>query len=123
MLKNIALQDFKTVPKPRQTRSDVWKQRPCVMNYRAFADELRLRFGKVPEGVEHIDLSIFIKMPETWSQKKKNEHKGRLHRQKPDIDNLLKAVMDALFINDAGIARIAAVKIWAPYDKIEISLY
>jgi len=29
------------VPKPRQTRSDKWKQRPCVMRYRAFADEVR----------------------------------------------------------------------------------
>jgi hypothetical protein len=43
MSKFVDIANLKPVPKPRQTRSDKWKQRPCVMAYRTFADELRLQ--------------------------------------------------------------------------------
>ena len=38
--------DITPVAKPRQTRSDVWKKRPCVVKYRQFADDLREAIGK-----------------------------------------------------------------------------
>ena len=32
--------------KPRMTRADKWKQRPCVVQYRTFKDTLRLECKK-----------------------------------------------------------------------------
>lgn len=115
--------DIKAVPKPRQTQSDKWKVRPCVANYRAFADELRRQFGPVPDQASSITVRFFIKMPDSWSKKKQTQQCGSLHQQAPDIDNLLKAVMDALFKQDKGIARIESEKIWDDKDQISITLY
>jgi len=38
--------------KPRQTRADVWKKRPCVMAYRAWADKLR---SMLPHDIGKLD--------------------------------------------------------------------
>ena len=114
--------DIKAVPKPRQTRSDKWKQRPCVVAYRTFADELRLKFGKVPEAANAIRVTFAIKVPDSWSRKRKAHTFDTAHQQKPDIDNLLKAVMDALLPEDKGIARIECQKFWSDVDRITISL-
>lgn len=123
MLKEVTITDLKAVPKPRQTKSDKWKQRPSVVAYRAFADGLRRQCGDVPSDVTELEVKFFIKMPDSWSQKKRNEHEGRGHRQTPDIDNLLKAVMDALFLRDAHIYKVSAIKMWATYDKISIGMF
>ncbi|MES0445055.1 MAG: RusA family crossover junction endodeoxyribonuclease, partial [Desulfobacterales bacterium] len=78
------------VPKPRQTRSDKWKQRPCVMRYRAFADEARALGITIEDGGSTVLFSI--PMPKTWSEKKKLRMDAEPHQQKPDIDNLLKSL-------------------------------
>ena len=113
--------DIKAVPKPRQTQSDRWRQRPCVLKYRAFADELRLKFGKVPDA-SSISVAFFIKTPDSWSKKKRELMANKFHQQKPDADNLLKAVVDALFSEDKGIAQIQCVKRWSDKDYILINL-
>jgi len=107
------------VPKCRQTRSDKWKKRPCVMRYRSFADEVRqLGITVNPCG----DLIIFyLPMPTSWSKQKKKDMDGTPHRQKPDIDNLLKALLDAVFYNDSHIYDIHPIKRWAYEGSICIS--
>lgn len=106
------------VAKPRQTRSDVWKKRPCVMRYRAFADRVRAAGIKIENGGSHI---IFVlPMPKSWSKKKKRETTGRAHQQVPDSDNLLKALLDSLFKNDSHIWDIRVTKVWGYGGKIII---
>ena len=106
------------VPKPRQTRADVWKRRPAVMRYRAFADEVRLHKVKL---IEYGESVIFhMPMPKSWSTKKKADHVGRPHRQKPDLDNICKALLDALFDEDSHIWNITVTKQWAYEGAIEI---
>lgn len=107
------------VPKPRQTRSDRFKQRPCVLRYRAFADELRLKCklkGYELDSIMNVD--FFLEMPKSWSEKKKQKMNGRPHRQRPDIDNLCKACMDALLKEDSAVYRIQASKYWAREGSI-----
>lgn len=105
-------------PKPRQTRADVWKKRDCVMRYRAFADECRLRGVKIPESGATV---IFrIPMPQSWSMKKRQKMNGMPHKQKPDIDNLLKSVFDAVHSSDAHIWDIRVIKLWATEGSIEV---
>ena len=106
------------VPKPRQTRSDRWKKRPAVIRYRAFADECRLRIKQPLDGATVV---FYLPMPKSWSKKKKAALVGQPHRQKPDLDNLMKALGDALYGDDSTIAAICLSKVWAVEGGIEIA--
>ena len=109
------------VAKPRQTRADKWKQRPCVMRYRAFADELRLKYKRTKnQDAGSFSVSFFLPMPDSWSDKKKEEMLGKPHKQKPDFDNLNKAVFDALFKDDSFVWRVLTEKRWATKGAIII---
>jgi len=106
------------VSKPRQTRADKWKKRPCVMRYRAFADEVRANEIEILScGTE---VTFFIPMPKSWSEKKKAEMSCKPHQQKPDIDNLLKALLDAVFKDDSHVYDIRARKVWSSTAGIEV---
>jgi len=102
--------DITPVAKPRQTRSDKWKQRPCVMRYRAFADEVRAAGIKIPESGAHI--FFIIPMPKSWSKHKKTMMDGRPHQAKKDVDNLLKSVLDAVYKDDSCVWDIRISKVW-----------
>ncbi|WP_460029401.1 RusA family crossover junction endodeoxyribonuclease [Mannheimia haemolytica] len=104
--------------KPRMTRADKWKKRDCVLRYRAFKDEVRLHNVSLPESGYHL---IFVMpMPQSWSKKKKAEMNGKPHQQKPDKDNLEKALLDALFEDDCRIWDGRVTKIWGEMGKIVV---
>lgn len=97
------------IGKPRQTRSDKWRARPCVIAYRAWADVARMMaFRK--------NRKLMLVHPTELTVKAYFES-GKVHRCGPhtvkaDLDNVCKAVMDALFLNDQLIYRIHAEKYW-----------
>ena len=43
-----------------------------------------------------VDMTFYMPIPSSWSQKKKDRMNGAVHRSKPDIDNLIKGVFDSL---------------------------
>ena len=45
---------------------------------------------------------------------------GDFHNQKPDIDNLIKAVLDALMAEDCRVHTVFARKFWAEEGGIVI---
>lgn len=114
--------NIKPVPKPRQTRSDVWKKRPCVIRYREFADQLRdnLKNNNIDPLVNgNISCLFILEMPKSWSDKKKKQYEGKPHESKPDIDNLIKSVLDALRQNDSKIHTIIVTKkVWGYSNSI-----
>jgi len=110
--------DITPVPKPRQTRSDKWKKRPCVMRYRAFADECRLKKVRISDCGDTI--TFHISMPKSWSKKKQEDMNHMPHQQKPDIDNLTKALLDAVLKEDCTVYDIRINKIWSYVGAIEI---
>jgi Holliday junction resolvase RusA-like endonuclease len=67
-------------------------------------------------------------MPLSWSKKKKALYAGQYHAQKPDADNVGKAVLDALtdcgaWVDDSQVASLPVIKRWAgqkPTTLIEI---
>lgn len=65
--------------KPRMTRADKWKQRPEVLRYRAFCDEVRLRGVSMPDAGSHV--TFVLPMPPSWSKKKRAELNGKPHHQ------------------------------------------
>lgn len=113
------------VAKPRQTRSDKWKERPCVARYREWADRARAAAGTVPSQAQHADILIYLPLPQSLSAKKRNSMAGTPHRVKPDIDNLIKSALDALLKRDQGIYEIRAKKFWEDENgpRVEITLY
>lgn len=111
--------------KPRMTRRDRWKLRPCVVRYREWCDRARLAAGEVPTADRVTDLSwvaCFRPAP-SWSQKRQLEAIGKPHRQAPDRDNIDKAVLDCLYPKgDQGIARGTIEKKWVWEPRIVITI-
>ena len=100
------------------TQRDKWKKRPCVLKYYAFKDECRLNNVEIPENGALIE--FYIPMPKSWSHKKKSKFALTPHRQRPDIDNLMKAIFDAVLIEDSHIWSVYALKFWAFEPRIVI---
>lgn len=70
-------------------------------------------------------IKFFIPMPKSWRKFKRDTMHFKLHKSKPDIDNLCKAFFDSLFIEDKTIAHFEAAKFWVdfPIGWIEISVF
>jgi Holliday junction resolvase RusA-like endonuclease len=99
------------------TRSDKWKKRPCVMRYRAFRDRVREMGMEIKAPCK---ITFYLPMPPSWSKKKCAAFNGQPHMNKPDIDNLIKSVFDAVFEDDAHIWSVAAEKFWSEKPMITI---
>jgi len=110
--------EIEPMGKPRMTQRDKWAKRPAVLRYRAFKDECRLKRVELPSGGAHV--TFVIPMPKSWSKKKRAEMNGKPHQQKPDLDNLAKALMDAVHDDDAGIWSMCLSKGWGESGPIKI---
>ena len=109
----------------RQTRADAWKNRPAVLRYRAFKDSIRVQAAPfyLPPNPLAVDIDFFIAMPESWSDKKKAAMDGCWHRQKPDIDNLWKAVTDTLWPDDDSCISCGTTrKMWSKKGGIIMTI-
>lgn len=86
------------------------------------AEAKRLQFSFPPQGAS---ISFFIPVPKTWNKWKKELMHFKLHQNKPDLSNLLKATEDALCLEDKFIANYASLtKYWVnfPIGWIEITV-
>ena len=111
--------DIELMGAPRMTQSDRWKKRPVVVRYHAFKDEFRRQCAekKWELGAALIG-HIYIKMPDSWSLKKKAAMLGSLHQQKIDADNAVKGIMDSFNADDSHVAIIDVAKVWAEESSL-----
>ena len=111
------------IGKPRMTQRDKWAKRDCVLRYYAFKDEVRLLM-KGAEGImlQPHKVTFVILMPKSWSNKKREEMRGKPHTQKPDVDNLCKAFNDAVLDDDSAVWSQWGEKIWGDKGKIELNV-
>lgn len=110
---------IKPVSKPRMTQRDRWAKRECVQRYWKFKDQVREAGLAITESCAHV---IFVlPMPKSWSKKKKHEMWNKPHQQKPDVDNLMKALLDAIFDDDAHIWDARVTKVWGHQGVIIIN--
>jgi len=110
--------------KPRMTQHDRWKKRPAVLRYHAFKDSLRVQLACHSfERATVLSWTAYISMPKSWSKKKKAELQGKPHLQKPDRDNIDKAIMDAILKEDKSIYFGTICKLWddGKGERIELS--
>lgn len=66
-------------------------------------------------GPVEVSIVAYFPMPISWSKKKRREHEGRWHTQKPDSDNLAKSVLDALrehWNDDCQVCWLTVRKRW-----------
>lgn len=106
--------------KVRQTQADKWKKRPCVVRYRAFADRCRELGMQLSDNVS---VTFYLEMPSSWSHRKRAEMDGKPHRSRPDLDNLVGGLMDAVLPEgDSHISMLSGLrKVWSRTPGIEIS--
>ena len=97
--------------KPRMTRADKWKKRQCVTKFFAFRDAIK-QSTIHNIALESFDIEFHIPMPKSWSKKKKELHNGTPHKQRPDLDNYIKAWCDSVFEEDSVVWRFKASKRW-----------
>lgn len=112
--------DITPVGKPRQTLCDRWGKRKVVLNYRAFADQVRLQRVVVPEAGALV--TFVLPMPASWPKAKRWKHIDGPHRQKPDLDNLVKALLDAIYGDDAVVYDLHARKVWGKRGQIIVEV-
>jgi Holliday junction resolvase RusA-like endonuclease len=107
--------------KPRMTQRDRWAKRQIVRDYFAFRDTVKQEIERLlalqnnddkNKSWEELDIGFFIPMPKSWSKKKRSEMAGTPHKQRPDLDNYIKGLLDALLEEDCKVWRVSARKIW-----------
>ena len=88
----------------------------------------RLAVNKPLTGAIRLKASFFMPIPKSWSQQKKRAAiAGKMaHATKPDIDNLLKAILDGMngiaYEDDKQIVEIIADKWYSDNPRTEIEL-
>lgn len=72
-------------------------------------------------GPVRVEIVATFAPPQSWSKRKVVDHLHRPHTQKPDRDNLEKAVLDGLnriaFADDAQVADGRTRKVWGPHAQ------
>lgn len=107
------------VGKPRMTRQDKWMKRPCVLRFRAYEDEMNRQANEIGFVMNPTALYIefHFKRPKSFTGIRAQMI---THKNKPDLDNLIKGVQDIFLKNDSSISEIHAKKIWSDTGKIII---
>lgn len=111
--------DVTPVPAPRMVQSDRWRKRPAVLRYFEYKDKLVEAWGDNPLP-EELHLEFVMPMSNSWSLKKKIRLDGEPHQQRPDVDNMIKAVMDSLSKEDSNIYYVEASKHWGIEGSVTI---
>lgn len=116
--------EIEPMGKPRMTQRDKWLKPPRkpVELYWEYKDKLvematRLMFD-MPES--EFGVKFVLPMPHSWSKKKRDQMDGAPHKQKPDLDNLMKALQDCLCKEDSFIHHYECRKVWGISGKIII---
>ena len=82
--------------------------------------------GKMFSGPVRLSLSMYFAMPQSWSKKKLREMAYTGCEKKPDIDNVIKIIGDALngvaYKDDSSIVSVAATKQWAAEGCVMVGL-
>lgn len=105
------------------TQRDRWQERKPVKKYRDWCDAAREAAGL--RKLQKMDASAFygvivfahFRIPKSYTKKRRVEIAGKMHCKKPDADNVIKAICDALFENDERIAMMQCYKYWAYDDE------
>ena len=128
-IKPMAKQSFRTTRTGNKyLDASVIKYRKAIRNM-AIA-QMRNQKAERIEGAVNMNIIYAFRRPKSLSKKERNEIDGGKtvpKTTKPDIDNLVKAILDALngivWKDDAQVTQINIQKIWSAKDQIEIEIW
>ncbi len=76
------------------------------------------------EGIQlRVDISCEYAMPKSWSNKKRDEYISLYKRSKPDLDNIAKSILDAMFKEDEAVVELRARKSWGIDNLTRVVVY
>lgn len=102
--------------KPRITRSTKFSGN--AKRYYAWRDQARLLNVEVPPAGALV--AFVVPMPASWSNAKKMRRQWTLHEQTPDVDNMVKALLDAAYTDDRRVSTLLPIKVWGWQGEIRI---
>lgn len=82
----------------------------------------------ITDGPVSVSVTVYDKMPKSWSKKKKSEAlSGSIYPMKtPDGDNVLKAILDGMqdivYVNDKQVVRFKLDRMYAEEDAIHLGV-
>lgn len=101
---------FEPVPAPRMSKSSKWSLEPGVLRYKEFCKEVRRRGIELP-----------VPFVVEFHLAGKTSTPGAPHLHKPDTDNLLKGLIDAVYWRkkggDSHVYAFAARKLWSEAES------
>ena len=113
-------------PRPRFSKFGTYNN-PKYTNYKkAFSLLAKRQCKSYFEGATRLEVTFYMQIPKSLSKKKQNELIGQYHIKKPDTDNLIKTVKDALnevlYKDDSIICEVEAKKIYSDEPRVEFKL-
>lgn len=116
--------------RPRMTRTGHAYTPSKTRLYEGYIQDLwkRSRFAELPTGQPiRVCVDAYFSVPKSVSKKRRSAMEGAPHIKKPDADNVVKAVLDALnglaFEDDSRICYLKATKQYTLGEpRVEITL-
>ena len=98
-----------------------------TVSFERVVGQTAIAAGAVPiEGPVFLSIVATFEIPRSWSKARRAEALGQPHTQRPDVDNLQKAILDGLnriaFADDGQVYRITSEKRWGetPSTVVEV---
>ncbi len=107
--------------RPRFSKGNVYDDQKSLKLYHMVL--IKSQHGRLPlfDKPTHIDITFTFPVPASYSLKRKNALSGTCYPGRPDLDNLIKMVLDvcinACYKDDAIITSITARKVYGPEGK------
>lgn len=105
---------FFQIPKDKLSHSGL-KRKKRLERYNQYKVDLKsmCRIKGFDMPLQGCSIKFYIPMPKSWRYWQRAVMNGTLCLNRPDLDNLLKAVLDSLFTEDGHIAQFdELVKFW-----------
>lgn len=115
--------------RPRFANGHAYTPKTTKDYEKLIGDEYMAQDGRKHTGAVRLKVEAVFKIPESWTKKKKWEtiDNGKRPEVRPDIDNIVKVVMDGLngiaYDDDSQVAEIIASKSYGlGYEGLLITL-
>ena len=110
--------------RPRMTRTGHAYTPEKTRKYERMVREAYV--GECFIGKIEITITAYFKPPKSISKKKRETLIGQMYDKKPDADNIVKAVLDALngkaYTDDKNVVRLTIAKLYHDFDALEIEI-
>ena len=113
-------------PRPRFSKFGTYNPKKYADYKKALLLSTKTQCKTYFEGAIRLEITFFMPIPKSLSKKKRDGLVGQFHTKKPDTDNLLKSVKDALegtfYKNDSQICEVVAKKVYSEFPSTEFKI-